>query len=68
MESLGYSGCWLGRNQRFLLLVVGCWLLVVGKIKGKCLNPSPEIEKSEISVGGWMLEVERKNQEHKIFP
>jgi hypothetical protein len=49
-------------------LVVGCWLLVVGKVKGKCLNSSPGIEKSEISVGGWKLEVERKNQEHKIFP
>jgi hypothetical protein len=39
--------------------------MVVGN---KCLNSSPGIEKSEISVGGWMLEVGRKNQEHKIFP
>jgi hypothetical protein len=43
-------------------------LNVFGKVKGKCLNSSPEIEKSEISVEGWMLEVGRKNQEHKIFP
>jgi hypothetical protein len=48
-----------------LLLVVCLWLL---EVKGKCLNSSPGIEKSEISVGGWMLEVERKNQEYKIFP
>jgi hypothetical protein len=46
--------CWLGvricftNSQLFvvswLLLVIECkafWLFVVGKIKGKCLNPSP---------------------------
>jgi hypothetical protein len=33
-------GGWKSRN-RLAISVVGCELMVVGKVKGKCLNSSP---------------------------